>query len=125
MVSMMDVEQSKKGQFCDMSRPKVTPSVDSELAKKAFKLNLKSFATSAEDSSTSVQFVRQQAVSQQESTEIRSPLSPNSGKWRTMMMMISCVTTKGRALIVNEDYCHCPSHIHSPQLCQLWPITTT
>lgn len=84
---MMDVE-SKKGQFCDidMSRPKVTPSADSELAKKAFKLNLKSFSTSVEDSSSSVQIVRkqlqqQQHLSQQESAEVLSPLSPNSGKW--------------------------------------------
>lgn len=80
MVSMMDVEP-KKGQFCDMSRPKVTPSTaDSELAKRAFKLSLKSsFSTSVEDSSTRCgDSVRQQQ--QQESVEVRSPLSPNSGE---------------------------------------------
>lgn len=76
----MDVEP-KKGPFCDMSRPKVTPSADSELAKKAFKLNIKSsfFSTSVEDPA-STEFVRKQ-LSQQESAEVRSPLSPNSGKF--------------------------------------------
>ena len=79
MVSIMDaVEPTKKGQFCDMSRPKVTPSTDSELAKKAFKLNIKSsfFSASADDPASSTR-----QLSQQESAEVRSPLSPSSGKW--------------------------------------------
>lgn len=51
----------------------MTPSsADSELAKKAFKLNLKS--TSVEDSS---KFVPKQLS---KDSDIRSPLSPNSGK---------------------------------------------
>lgn len=78
MVSMMDVEP-KKGQFCDMS-PKVTPSADSELAKKAFKLNIKSsFFSNSLDDPSSAQFLRKQ-LSQPESSDVRSPLSPNSGK---------------------------------------------
>lgn len=90
MVSMMDVEP-KKGQFCDMSRPKVTPSsADSELAKRAFKLSLKSsFSTSVEDSSTRCSGSVRQQLSQQESAEVRSPLSPNSGEWLYFFMWLN------------------------------------
>lgn len=75
---MMDREPTK-GTFCDMSRPKVTPSVDAELAKKAFKLNIKSsiFSTSSDDASTAQ--IRKQ-LSQPESAQVQSPLSPSSGK---------------------------------------------
>lgn len=93
MVSLMDVEP-KEGQFCDMSRPKVTPSADSELAKKAFKLNIKSsfFSSSVEDAYSVVaasQNVRKQ-FSQQQSGEVRSPLSPGSGKFASFSFNSIC-----------------------------------
>lgn len=78
MVSMMDVEP-KKGPFCDRSRPKVTPSsADSDLAKKAFKLSLKS--TSVEDATA---FVPKQLSKDSGGADMRSPLSPNSGTFQT------------------------------------------
>lgn len=83
MVSMMDVEP-KKGQFCDRSRPKGNTVADSELAKKTFKLNLKSsFSTSIEDNHTTQQpgppKPMLKSLSKDSRTSVKSPLSPNSG----------------------------------------------
>lgn len=83
MVSMMDVEP-KKGQFCDRSRPKGNTVADSELAKKAFKLNLKSsFSTSIEDNQTHQQPPppppMMKSLSKESKSSVKSPLSPNSG----------------------------------------------